>query len=331
MNIFKYFFLAALIMSVPKLSFAEKAFSFDGQVDFSKNEFNIVFDLDEKSSVVATARKISETDYQFLIDIEHVKTPLFDLLSKIESSVEVIDGDNASQASPAKAMLQGKIWSQYTLIDYKPIQELSGGFKIEDQRLHLTELSFGKLKCDGYMDLVQPYKLNLSFNLFDVDMNDFLNFWNTNATYESAGAVSGKIKASGTFDNLALKGSLQSRNGFVQKLDYDLISLNIEGIYPHMRIAHSTVSKSDGVSFTLDGPFNLNDRKHFKKQIKALTIAPLVNDSGSESEWTIKRLNLEDSGVTEVKYHRRKGDLLGTGTSASDEADMLGFERTQKF
>jgi len=331
MNILKFTFLVILIGLTPKLSFAEETFSFKGQVDFIKNEFNIVLDWDGKSLVAATAKRISETSYRFLVDIEHLKTPFFDLLSKIESSVEIIDNSGSSKKMFPNTTLKGKIWSRYSLIDYKPVQELSGSFEVRDQRFYLKKLSFGRLICNGYIDLVQPFKLNMSVDLMDVDMNDFLNFWSAKTQYESSGAVSGKIKASGTLDNLMLKGRLTSHNGFVQKLDYDVISLNIEGIYPHMQIARSTISKSDGASFTLNGPFNLSDRAHFKKQIKALTIAPLVSESGSEREWTIKRLNQEKSGVTELKYRLRKGSALGIGTSARDESDMFGFERTQKF
>lgn len=331
MNILKFFLLIILVALVPKLSFAEKALSFEGKIDLLKNEFTVVLDLDEKSSIAATARRISETDYRFLVDVEHLKTPLFDLLSKIESSVEVIKEDSISKAMPAGTTFRGKVWSQYSLVDYKPIRELSGGFEIKDRRLYLTELSFGNLNCNGFIDLIRPYKLNLSLDLLNVGMSDFLNFWSAGKKFEASGTVSGKIKASGTLDNLALKGSLESRNGFVKKLDYDSILLNIEGIYPHMRIERSMISKSDGVSFTLNGPFDLSDRANFKKQIKALTIAPLVSGSGSEREWTIKRLDLKKSGVTEIKYRLRKGDVLGIGTSASDESDMFGFERTRKF
>jgi len=98
-----------------------------------------------------------------------------------------------------------------------------------------------------------------------------------------------------------------------------------------MHIGHSTISKADGVSFTLDGPFNLKDKANFKKQIKALTLAPVVSGSGSEREWTIRRINPEDYDTMELKYRFRAGDALGTGTSVDDETDMLGIERTRKF
>lgn len=306
-------------------------FFFEGQIDFTKNEFNIVLDLGEESTVTAKAKQISEKDYRFSLDIEHVKTPLFDLLSEIETSVEIINKGNSVAPRLGDTNFRGKVWSQYSLVDYKPINELSGRFEVKDKRLYVTALSVGKLTCEGYVDLTPPHSLNVVLHLAGVDMYDFLNFWATHKTYESSGDVFGEIKASGTLGRLELKGNLKSRHGFVQKLDYDEIILNIDGIYPHMKITHSTVSKSDGVSFSLDGPFNLSDKANFKKQIKALTLAPIVNDSRSELEWTIKRLNPKESGTTELKYYYKKGNEIGIRPSAGGEIDMLGIERTSKF
>ncbi len=331
MSFFKLFLLAFFIVAMPQLSFAQSVFFFEGQVDLEKNEFNVAVDFGEKSSMTAKAEKISEKDYRVSLDIEHVKTPLFDLLSEIESSVEIVNKINGDHKVFSDATFRGKIWSQYSLVDYKPINELSGRFEIKDKRLHLTALSVGDLKFEGFVDLIPPYNLDMALNLTGVDMYDFLSFWAPGKEYVSSGAIFGEIQASGTLDRLQLKGSLESQRGFVQKLDYDTIVLNIEGVYPYMEIAQSTISKSDGVSFSLDGPFNLSDKDNFKKQIKALTFSPLVNHSESESEWTIKRLNPEDSGMTELKYNFKKGDALGIGPSSGNEIDMLGIERTSKF
>ena len=160
-------------------------------------------------------------------------------------------------------------------------------------------------------------------------MEDFLAFWSNSREFSAAGTVAGKIKVSGALDHLLLKGNLASFNGFVDKLQYDSFFLNMEGIYPHLQIASSTVSQSDGPSYTLDGPFNLSDQQSFKKQIENLTIAPLINDSGSRVEWTFKRLKDERSGTTEIKYLLRKDNA--SGDAFSKESDMLGVERRMEF
>ncbi|MBN1870151.1 MAG: hypothetical protein JW847_06235 [Candidatus Omnitrophica bacterium] len=330
MNVFKFFLAVCLFIFTPKLSFAERLFFFEGQADLSKGEMEVVMDFHEGSSIKAKMMKMSESNYHFSLDVNHLKTPLFDLLSKIESSVDLAIGKNGDGGLLSND-LQGKIWSQYSLVDFKPINELSGRFEIKNKKLYMIALSVGNLTANGYLDLTAPYALNVTVRLLGVDMKDFLNFWGSGKEYESAGDVFGQIRASGSLARLELKGNLQSRTGFVQQLNYDTIVLNIEGTYPLMQITRSTVSKSDGASFSLDGPFNLSDKKNFKKQIQALTLAPLVSDSGSETEWTIKRLNPQDSRTTELKYHLKKGDALGTGPSAGDEIDMLGIERTRKF
>jgi hypothetical protein len=162
-------------------------------------------------------------------------------------------------------------------------------------------------------------------------MDDFLSFWMLGHKLESSGAVSGEIKASGTLDYLVLQGSFEGRRGSVQKLNYDTILLNIEGVYPHMNIAHSRIFQPDGVSFSFDGPLDLSDKENFKKQIKSLTFAPLVNESGSATEWTIRRFSPQGSDMTELKYRLHKGGVLGAGAAPGDQIDMLGIERTRKF
>jgi hypothetical protein len=329
MNVPRFFLVVMVFVLISRLAFGGESFSFKGDVDFSEHSFNILLDFDEDRSLAAAAQRTSETAYHVSMSVRHLKTPHFDLSSEIESSVEVIGRAGLPPETPGEGFLRGEVWSRYTLLDYKPVKELSGGFEIRDHRLYLAALSFGNLKCSGFIGLVPPYKLDLVFHLFEIEMEDFLDFWGVGKKYESSGLVSGEIRSYGTFDRLVLKGSLESRHGFVHKLDYDIISLNVGGVYPDMSITNSMISKADGVSFTLGGPFNLKDKENFKKQIKALTIAPLVSDS--RSEWTIKRLNPGVSGTTELKYRFRKGDALGNGAPADEKIDMLGVERTKKF
>lgn len=331
MNPLKFFLAAVFIAAAPADGHSGGVFPFEGRMDLSDSEVTMVLDLDGQGSAAARAQKLSGTEYRFSLDVDHLKTPFFDLTSRIESSVEIIRGTDDSRAAPGGAVVRGEVWSRYSLVDYKPVRELSGRFEVRDKRLYVTSLSFGNFGCAGYVDLAPPHKFDLVLHLAGVGMNDFLSFWTGGEKYESSGAVSGEIKASGTLERLALKGSLESRRGFVRKLDYDVISLNVEGVYPHMQIVNSIISRSDGASFTLDGPFNLKDKDNFGKQIKALTLAPLVRDSGTEMEWTIKRLNPQDSGTVELKYRYKKGDALETGPSAGNGIDMLGVERTRKF
>lgn len=156
---------------------------------------------------------------------------------------------------------------------------MTGHFEIKDSQLLLESLSFGNLSCQGSLDLVYPYKMDMNVLLHDVAMEDFLNFWVGNKEYKSFGTVSGEIGVSGTWDRIGLKGNLESHDGYVEQLEYNSIHLNAQGVYPRLSIGKSTISRVDGLSFAFSGPIDLSDQENFTKQIGALVLSPLVNDS----------------------------------------------------
>jgi len=309
---FVYIFLAT------PFSFANTEIIYQGQIDFVQNQFDLVLDIGDKGSVVIKAKEASKNKYHFSLDSKHVKTPFFDISSNIEGSLEYKSQE-----------IYGKVQSQYTLVDYRPIRELTGLFEIKEGRFYLSSFSVGSIDCSGYVDLESPYKLDLIFNLSEMPMDGFLEFWTGGKTIEAEGGVAGTIKVFGSVQQPILRGNLVSFNGRIKALKYDNIYLNAEGLYPYLKISNSILSQTDGLSFTLEGPFNLKDRARYKKQIQALTKAPVVNDSSSGSEWTIKRFKGEEEGFGEIKYFLRKekeADL-----SSDEDAGVLGVERTLEF
>ncbi len=341
-----FLFICIFLSAIPRPSFSKELFSFQGQVDLTQKQFQFAVllpssgpsgadhPLEGRQSVVFNAAKISENDYRFILDVDHVRTPLFDLLSKIESSVEVVSNGQETVSVARRPwmdtkVLRGKIWSQYSLVDYHPVRELLGQFEVKDGRLYVEALSFGNLSCRGEIALTPPYKLDMLVSLDHVDMRDFLSFWSMGKKHEAAGSVSGQIKVFGNLGRLSLSGNLESRDGFIEKLEYNSIVLNAEGVYPQIEVGNSSVSKTDGVSFLLSGTVDLSDQENFKKQVMALKFSPLVSESLSEREWTIKRLQKEGSGTTELKYlFQKRGN---TDISLPRESDMFGFEQSLEF
>lgn len=335
--------LGVLTLCAVESSSAGTLFSFQGEIDFSQKRFvcalNFPSGVSESAvsppprSVVFNAQKISDKDYRFSLDIEHLRTPFFDLLSQIESSVELLapqtPGKDGSVAAVRPPALRGEIRSRYSLIDYKPIRELSGQFDVTDGRFFLRALSFGNLLCEGSVDLVSPHKVDLTMSLNHVGMEDFLSFWMGGRKYDASGTVSGRISVLGTLERPVLKGALESRGGTIGTFVYDSIYLNAQGVYPELEVVNSTVSPRDGMSFVLDGPVDLSDGENFQKQITALTFSPLTSESPLGREWTIKRLKEKGSSSTQIKYLLRDGDRLPS--SSSGPSGMVGFERTVEF
>ncbi len=301
---------------------ALEVYPFKGNIDFEKRQFQLSVDLKDEGTFTAQCDQTSPKDFHLSLDFDHFQTPRFNLTSRIESSLEIDMNETFG--------LKGQVWSQNSLLNFKPVHDLKGKFALKDNRLTLHSFSFGNMSLKGFMDVVKPYKLDVGVKLLSMEMDEFLGFWIKDKDFNSSGDVVGNIKVTGNLGNMQMRGDLQSLNGFVKRLEFDSIHLNLAGIYPHLEIDDSTITKADGMSFTIAGPIDLDNRSKLKKQIKALNIAPLVVVNDTQKEWTIKRSNEDEfGGKTELKYLlRKREDAISKG---DEESDMLGVQRTVEF
>lgn len=316
--------LAYFLVLSPFVCSSAQQFPFNGEIDFTSRTVKLNFDYGKQTVFNVVVSGKSDQVYQFDLDIEELHTALFDISTQITGQLEC-----AVNSQNNRRYLNGKLESQYTLIDKKPVREMSGKFLIENSVLTLNTIMFADLALSGVIGLNYPYTHDLSLILSSVPLDKFLNFWIKNKTFSSEGLLSGEIKAKGDVTQVSLRGSLDTYNGFIKTLPFDKIHLNIEGVYPQMVISNSMLSKAGGLSYIFQGPFDLSNNKGFKKQIEKLTIAPLIDESGSNLEWTIKRIENEDSSTTELKYLRRNEGNIGL--DKVDTGGILGVEHKMKF
>ena len=305
-------------------AFASIQYPFKGEIDFVSREAKIDFDLGDETIFNVKIWKKENNALGVILEIEEFKSPFFDISTEIDGNIEYL-----SSAKQGTRLLKGNLTSQYTLVNKKPIRELSGQFRIQNNLLYLDAVSFGNLTCNGRLDLEYPFEHELSLILTSVSIDEFLNFWVVNKNFAADGLLSGEIKAKGNVNRLTLRGNFDSYAGFIKDLLFDNLHLSIEGVYPKMIIANSVLSKAGGLSYTFQGPFDLSKRKQFKKQIKEMNISPLIESSGADLEWTIKRVQNEDSSSIELKYMRDNKKKAGAETG--DERGMLGVEHILKF
>lgn len=303
---------------------AQTVFPFEGQLDIPQKKFRIIFHLEKESSISLEAEALEEKKFQLLLNIDHLTTPLLTLSTMVRASLEVGEGD-ASQKTFA-----GRLESQYTLINFKPISEVAGQLEIKEQKIYFHSLSFGQLSGRGVVEMKYLPAINFVLKLSDVPLQDFLALWVDGEEMAAEGFVNGEIQIGGEWNRLLVKGTLSSYNGRVEDWNFDSIVLNLEGIYPVIHLYNSNVTESNGLSFGIDGSLDLEDKENFPKQLLALTKAPLVNQDSSELEWTFKRIQKGEKGsTTELKYLLKK--KISTSPSETETSDMLGIERRVPF
>ena len=165
-----------------------------------------------------------------------------------------------------------------------------------------------------------------------VDVNDFLDWVlpKGHKPIDALGNFDGSIQLSGPFNQISLKSHLESYNGHIKSLNYDSMILQLQGIYPNVEVANSTITQKNGFSFNIDGPIDLSDRKNFSSQISALKRSALVKKDHAESEWVIKSVKSgDDEKSTEVNYFLRKDD--GFGGTKQEDSGMVGVKQKIGF
>ncbi len=315
--------LFLFVFLFPPITFAESV-PFRGQVDFLQKQFDLTLDLKHQGKIATKVVAESPHKYSFLVNVDNFKTSLLTISSILEGTLTV-DHDKREGR-----FYKGVVRSQYALVNKKPINKISGNFEIKKDLLSLNNFSFGNVMSKGTVALNQYLPLELSFKLDNVEMDNFLSFWNPNHGLLSSGAVSGEIQVAGAASRYKVSGHLSSYDGYVHELSYDSISLNFEGIYPVITLFNSVITRAGSFTFTVDGKLNLNDQVNFDKQIAALDKQPIVNRDNSQLEWTFKRMQKGDeSGTTELKYLLKQKNAVGFPDK--DDSDMFGVERKIKF
>jgi len=313
-----------LFVICSKPAFAIETCPFSGQIDFLHEKVNLVLGEKGKGSMALELMATADQHYQLHLNLEHLKTSLFEISTQLESSLELVES-----ADKKEHLLQGRITSRYSLFNRKPIEELMGSFQIKNHTLYLPTGSVGGVNVNGSLELIFPYKMNFALQFNEMPMADFLALWVDNPDLHAPGEVSGTIQVAGALNRIMLKGSLASYEGAVEELEYDSIVLNAEGPYPVVKLVNTTVTQSDGMSFNLEGNIDLSDRQHFREQIEALTKSPLVQEGNSQWEWTIKRKGKEDVSSSELKYFLQKKD--SQQNPLKESSDVMGVEQKIKF
>ena len=136
----------AFFLLYPKPSCAAVVCAFKGDADLSKKKVDLTFTFPNGSSIAAQLVKTTEKNFRFSGTMDNVQTPIFEISSVLESSMEAVPGRNGSGQ-----VLRGTIESKYSLVNYKPASELSGYFEIKNERLYLSALSWGGFVLDGYI------------------------------------------------------------------------------------------------------------------------------------------------------------------------------------
>ena len=303
---------------------AEEVYPFSGHLDFVNKSFALSFGQQEGKLNFQIDRR-EDLSYGMVLNVENIHTPFFEMTTHILGVVQVEKND----IQPKK--ISGRIWSESTKINGIRADELTGNFELASGVLRVGQLSCGGFLASGFATVDSPHQLDVHVGFEDVDIDYFLDWLvGQQRKIQGNGTVSGQVALSGTPEKLLLKANVVSQNGDIEKVAYDLLSLQLQGVYPLVELTNSTMTKTNGFSFDLDGTVDLSDKLNMASQIKAIKKIPLIKENALQSEWVLKRVqDSQGEGKAETKFFLKKDKK--TGFSGQDDSSLLGVEKKIGF
>lgn len=317
--------LIGVFFVVPAASEARPLAHFFGQIDLPQKTVEVTIEDVERRSAKIKFLPVAENLYQLFVEMDDIITPFFDISTHVASSWEV----KRNPMGKVVALLV-KLQSQYTLVNQKPVSELSGQLMIRGHKIVLNSLAGGTFYAGGEMDMTSPYRLKGETKFSAIPLKSVLPFFSGQPDIEADGDVAGALQIKGTPDAIFIEGELFSSAGSVEAWSFRSIDLRVAGQYPILFIQDSVINQTDGMLFKVTGPFDISRQDNWQKQAPALTMSPVVEGDAQTSDWMLKRIDSgKKSGSTELKYRlQQKKDV---NTLSDQDADMIEIQRKMKF
>jgi hypothetical protein len=322
---FLLLFLLAGMALVPDAR-AEHVYPFQGHMDLADKNFTFSVKMDGDAALDLKVDSKQDNVYRAVLGVRDLATPFFDMTTEIQSVVDV------HKENEQITGLSGTFWSQYSLIDHKTVPEMSGRFNLKNGILRVDDFLIGELNAEGTVALAPPHDLDATVAFDRIDLSYFLDWISSeHKKFAGSGQLSGKIDLSGTPEKIAVRSVITSDGGYVENLPYDRMALQLQGIYPLVDLNGSTITKTNGFSFDLDGTVDLSDKDNMASQIASIKAIPLVKENSLQSEWILKRVQDSGDNTAETKYFLKKDKGAGFSGSDGDDYGVFGVERKIGF
>jgi hypothetical protein len=302
---------------------ADTTIPFEGVVDVHKERAALRVGGGETNTVALDIHRVDAETIAFSLDLRHVALPFADLATVVEGNVSL------TGEGPSHREAFGEIHGRYTLVNHQPLRDLYLKFAVRERKLIIYKLWAGSLSANGQVELFGDHLSNLNFDIVSTDLEHVAGFFRNDRAMGApaiSGILTGGFSLKGPIAKSEIKGHLAAYGGCFNVLCYDNILIQMDGVFPHIRIDDSTVTHADGFSFNVAGSIDFSDLTRLATQVRQLKKVPIVEEQGGRREWVFKRLRSNEKGdsVTEMKYLLLKDDR-------GDTEGVLGFEKKIGF
>ncbi|NQT74975.1 MAG: hypothetical protein HQ566_00470 [Candidatus Omnitrophica bacterium] len=153
----------------------------------------------------------------------------------------------------------GKLLSRDAMLNAAPFMPLRMSFKIEKDTLEVRSLRLGNAyEVKGRCSLERPFNADLRLEINRADIREITKLMKVKNPDVAMGILNGTFCIKGPFATLFSDGMLESRNGKLGPIEYDLASVRLEGFGPIINIVDSNIRYGNS-NLTVDGYVDLRN------------------------------------------------------------------------
>lgn len=165
---------------------------------------------------------------------------------KVSANI-IVKGRFIRDETSGVAGFSGKLFSGDLTLKPDSVMPVNMSFCIKGNELNIESFRLGKsYSLRGTIGLTEPFNTDLVLDIEKADIKDVALFTKLKNPESLLGTMNGVIYIKGLLANLFSSGIIQSRNGRVGPVAYEVATIRLEGFGPVINIADANVRQQNG-------------------------------------------------------------------------------------
>lgn len=237
------------------------------------------------------------------VPLSHIRLGKSDLSSVIKFEGRFDTGNNLKKDS-----LQGQLTTEGTVINWKPLPyEAEFKFDFSKDGIHLSSSNFlGGAEVLGQIDFSNDYASDLTVKAQNYPLINLDPFFGFGKEVDTNGKMDIEIHFQGSPWAPNVESRCRITDSWLSKKEFKAIDVNVQGVYPTVRLANSHILLKDGSSMRIADK-SLEVQELFKGKTYESLISEAQQDKVVWGDWELSR-QTDSESRPEFMMQRNLGD-----------------------
>jgi len=225
-----------------------------GEIDLEHQKANIRVYVKDKEKINMTAIWSDKFHLKTVVDISHLNVKNHDIVVNLKSDIYI------NQAEDKKFKnITGGFKTNTCILDYKPKENIVSSFTWNGKMLEVNEFSIGNYcRARGMISFERPQTIDFNMRVNEVEVHDGARFCAMPDDFNFSSTISADINIKGDLRKPDIKVNLVSSKGYLQDIQFESISFNLEGTYPMLIVKDSRINRANS-HLIIEGMIDLRE------------------------------------------------------------------------